>query len=139
MVITEALARKYFGTVDALGQSLRLNNSIDLKITGIMATMPSNSHFVADAFITFSSLDDLIGTRRLEHWGWMDHYTYVLLKEGAKSESVESKFPEFLSTHAPEWVTEKEVLSLQPLTSIHLHSDRKDEISPNSRESYSLY
>lgn len=137
VVITEALARKYFNNDDPIGKSLRLNNVADLKVTGIINEMPANSHFVADAFITFASLDQFMSEKRLSHWGWMDHYTYVLLAPEAKPEQLQSKFPEFIKKNAPEWVSEKEKLYLQPLKSIHLHSDLKDEITPNSRENYS--
>lgn len=137
IVITSVLAKKYFKNDDAIGKTLRLNNLIDLKITGILKEIPAHSHFVADAFITFSSLDDLIGEKRLTHWGWMDHYTYILLTPGSTAAQLESKFPSFIRNNAPEWVPEKERLYLQPLKSIHLRSDLKDEITPNSRESYS--
>ncbi|HRF32475.1 MAG TPA: ABC transporter permease [Cyclobacteriaceae bacterium] len=137
IVITDALAKKYFNNDDPIGKSLRLNNTLDLTITGIINEMPANSHFVADAFVTFSSLDELLGEKRLNHWGWMDHYTYVLLAPGSTAEQLQSKFPDFIKKNAPEWVPEKETLFLQSLKSIHMHSDRKDEITPNSRESYS--
>jgi putative ABC transport system permease protein len=137
MVMTESLAKKYFNNDDPIGKTVRLNNLIDLKITGVMKAMPANSHFIADAFVTFSSLDNLIGEKRLTHWGWMDHYTYILLSKGSKPEQTEAKFSDFLKKNAPEWASEKEKLYLQPLTSIHLHSDLKDEITPNSHEVYS--
>jgi len=136
IVITDALAKKYFKD-DPIGKSLLLNNTLELKITGIIKEMPSNSHFVADAFVTFSSLDQLLGEKRLSHWGWMDHYTYIVLAPGSSADQLQSKFPDFIKKNAPEWVPEKEKLFLQPLKSIHLHSDLKDEITPNSRESYS--
>ena len=137
IVISESLAKKYFNNEDAIGKSLRLNNQIELNITGIIQDIPGNSHFIADAFISFSSLDDLLGEKRLAHWGQFDHYTYVLLTNNAKPEDVELKLPELLKRNAPEWVSEKETLFLQPLTTIHLHSDRKDEITANSKETYS--
>ena len=137
VVITEALARKYFDNADPIGKSLRLNNTVDLKITGIINEMPANSHFVGDAFVTFASLDQFMSEKRLSHWGWMDHYTYVLLTPGSTAAQLQAKFPDFIKKNAPEWVSEKEKLYLQPLKSIHLHSDLKDEITPNSRESYS--
>ena len=137
IILTEALAKKYFGNQKAIGQTLTLNNAVDLKVTGVLEGGLSNSHFVADAFVTFSTLDDFLGEKRLSHWGWMDHYTYVLLSKGSTAEFLQSKFPEFLKENAPEWVWEKETLFLQPLASIHLHSERKDELSPNSRETYS--
>ena len=137
IILTDVLARKYFSDKNPVGQTLRLNNAVDLKVTGVLESVPSNSHFVADAFVTFSTLDDFLGEKRLSHWGWMDHYTYLLLQKGSTPESLQSKFPEFLKANAPEWVPEKETLFLQPLNSIHLHSERKDEISPNSKETYS--
>lgn len=137
IVINEGLAKKYFNETDPIGKTLRLNNLIDLKITGVMGDVPANSHFVADAFITFSSLENSLGEKRLTHWGWMDHFTYVLLAKGSSPEKMQAKFPEFLKTNAPEWAAEKEKLFLQALTSIHLHSSLKDEASPNSNEYYS--
>lgn len=138
IVISESLASKYFNNEDPIGKSVRFNNQIDLTITGVVENIPSNSHFVADAFITFSSLDDLLGEKRLAHWGQFDHYTYVLLSNGVKWEHVESKLPDLIKRNAPEWVSEKETLLLQPLADIHLHSDRKDEITANSKETYSF-
>ncbi|MBX2912113.1 MAG: ABC transporter permease [Cyclobacteriaceae bacterium] len=137
IVITEELARKYFGSTDVLGKSIRYDNNLDLKITGIMEPMHPNSHFIADAFVTFSSLHELLGEKRLNHWGQFDHYTYVQLTKGSSPNDLEAKFPDLLKRNAPEWVGEKESLFLQPLTRIHLHSDRKDEISANSNEKFS--
>lgn len=138
IVITASLAQKYFGTTDVLGKSIRYDHQLDLKITGVMQEMAHNSHFIADAIVTFSCLQEMLGEKRLAHWGQFDHYTYILLTEGASPESLKSKFPELLQRHAPEWVQQKETLLLQPLRAIHLQSDRKDEITPNSNERYSF-
>jgi putative ABC transport system permease protein len=137
IVITESLAKKYFNDSNPMGKTLRLNNTIDLKVTAIMEEVPGNSHFIADAFVTFASLDQFLSEKRLSHWGWMDHYTYILFTKDTEPQLLEAKFPEFLKSNAPEWASEKEKLFLQPLTSIHFHSDRKDEITPNSKEAYS--
>lgn len=138
IILTEEMAKRYFPTGDPIGKSLLFNNEVELTITGLMAEMPGNSHFVAEAFITFSSLEDLIGEARLSNWGQFDHYTYALLEKNADPKSVELKLPQILKNHAPEWVQEKESLFLQPLKSIHLNSNRKDEISPPSDERYAF-
>lgn len=137
IVVTEALAMKYFGTTDAIGKTIRYDHQIDLKVTGVMEPMHPNAHFISDAFVTFSTLNDIFTEQRLNHWGQFDHYTYVKLRQGASADQLESKLPALIKRNAPEWVAEKETLFLQPLTSIHLHSERKDEISPNSNEKYS--
>ncbi|MEX2233824.1 MAG: ABC transporter permease [Cyclobacteriaceae bacterium] len=137
IVLTKRLSYKLFGHLDILGKSIKYNNEVDLKVTGVIEDMPKTSHFISDAFITFSSLGDILGEKRLTHWGQFDHYTYVLLSNGSFRQNLELKFSAFLMKNAPEWVSEKETLSLQPLNSIHLHSNRKDEITPNSNERYS--
>lgn len=137
IVLTERLSYKLFGHMDILGKSIRYNNHVDLKVTGVIEDMPKTSHFISDAFITFSTLEDILGATRLTHWGQFDHYTYILLSKGSSPQDLELKFSEFLMENAPEWVSEKETLSLQPLTAIHLHSHRKDEIRANSNERYS--
>lgn len=137
IVVTEALAMKFFGTTDVIGKTIRYDHQIDLHITGVMAPMQANSHFTSDAIVTFSTLNDIFSQQRLNHWGQFDHYTYVKLTQGASADQLESKLPELIKRNAPEWVAEKETLFLQPITAIHLHSERKDEVSPNSNEKYS--
>lgn len=137
IVLTEQLAKKYFNDEDPIGKIIRYNNQTDLVVTGILNEISPQSHFMADAFISFSSLDDLIGLQRLTHWGQFDHYTYVLLKENVAIDQVENNFHDLLKTHAPEWVPEKMKLHLQPIASIHLTSHRKDEINSNSLPIYS--
>lgn len=140
IVLTKALAQKYFGTTDVLGKVIRFDNRIDLEVTGVIEPMEHNSHFVGEGFITFSTLTDLLGEQRLNHWGQFDHYTYLLLSPGSSMDALEVKLPGLLKRHAPEWVQEKESLKLQALADIHLQSDRKDEITPNGSkmDSYTL-
>ena len=136
IVLTEKLAMKFYGTTEVVGKTLRYDNRLDFKITGVMESVPANTHFRPEAIATFSSLTELLGDTRLAHWGQFDHYTYVKVAKGTFVEQLESKLPQLLKRHAPEWVQEKETLFLQPVTSIHLISNRKDEISANSSERY---
>jgi putative ABC transport system permease protein len=45
IVLTEAMARKYFGEDDPLGKTVMLNTNIGLNVTGVSANVPRNSHF----------------------------------------------------------------------------------------------
>jgi len=137
ILLTKRMAHKYCGEEDPMGKLLRYNNNIDLMVTGILEEIPANSHFRFDFMVTFSSLKDVIGEGRLKHWGWFDHQTYILLPEGEDPQKLQSRFPDFLKDHSPEWFPERSELFLQPLTSIHLYSDLKDEISVNSKSKYS--
>lgn len=44
VVLTESIARKYFGEKEALGQVINLSNQFDLKVTGLIKDVPANTH-----------------------------------------------------------------------------------------------
>jgi len=76
-----------------------------------------------------------MSTRDAASPGWLDGwfwsaYTYVLLAPGSDETSVEQKFPELIARHTGDAKLKKDqqrVLSLQPLTDLHLRSKRTGE------------
>lgn len=136
IVLTEQMANKYFGTADAIGQIIRYDNHYDLKVTGIARDAPSNSHIQFDGLISFLLLEEMFNERRRTHWGQFDHYTYLKLTAGAEAATTETKMAEYFSSNAPDWVNEKMSMKLQPVTDIHLNSNRHSELSTNSDPSY---
>jgi hypothetical protein len=54
IVISDEMARKYFGAEDALGKSIEINNSEVFQVAGVMKKMPSHSSIEADFLIPFS-------------------------------------------------------------------------------------
>jgi len=50
------LARQYFGAANPLGRRLRLNNRIDLTVTGLLANIPDNTDQRYGFFISYSTL-----------------------------------------------------------------------------------
>ncbi len=44
VVITESLADKLFGSDEPLGKVIRVDESYDIKVTGVMKDIPDNSH-----------------------------------------------------------------------------------------------
>src|SRR5690606_32833446 len=54
VVLTESLARKYFGEENPLGQTMTLESRLPLRVTGVIADLPSNTHITGTAF---ASLD----------------------------------------------------------------------------------
>lgn len=45
IVISASLANVLFGEKDPMGQSMRIDNKMDVKVTGVYQDLPSNSHF----------------------------------------------------------------------------------------------
>ncbi|MFC2160066.1 ABC transporter permease [Acidobacteriota bacterium] len=141
IVLSESTALKYFGNNEVLNQNLSLDGQ-DFLVTGIMKDMPENSHFIADLFVSFKTLEQIpvFQERYIQDWVRHEFYTYVLLEDGHSREVLEAKLPAFIEKYAAHQV--KEVLggtlssSLQPLKNIHLHSHRQVEIRPNGDIKY---
>lgn len=134
IVISEEMAAKYFGSEEAMGQVLGVDNTYDFKVTGIMRDIPANTHFRSDMFTSYSSLAT-IGSYYRENWEVHDNfYTYIQLRENADPDDLEARFPDFLERYAGDKYRESGVVlnpSLQPLVDIHLHSHRESELEPN--------
>ncbi len=140
MVITESTARKYFGEESALGKSLHMKdddfNDELCKVTAVVADMPDNTHLKFDILISYNTLytrGDWAPGRYNSSWQRKDMYTYIQTREGVDPLVLEQKFPAVIAQHIPEDEQEsrEDILSLQPLTDIHLYSDLADEAEAN--------
>ena len=131
VVLTEEAARRYFGAADPIGQTVRLANQVDLTVTGVLAPIPSQSHFRPDFLASFASLQSFRGTN-LERWGWLGTLTYLLLPEGYDPASLEAKLPAWIDTHRGDGQSDTWHFYLQPVTAIHLNSELTGELGPNS-------
>ncbi|MBO6661686.1 MULTISPECIES: ABC transporter permease [Roseivirga] len=138
IVLTQEISRRYFGDENPIGKIVRFDDRFDLKVTGIAKNPPSQSHIQFNVLVSFNLLDDIFADSRLNHWGQFDHYTYLKIADGSIKMDVEAKMTGFLSSQAPEWVSEKITLKLQPIESIHLGSNRQSELRPNSNSTYYL-
>lgn len=142
VVLTSALAKKYFSTEDPIGKTL-MNESrnLPLKVTGIIQNLPKNTHLRIDYLVSMSTIAPYLGfdmndAELLNHRTWKAVSTYVLLRPNQSIESFYTKAPEFMTSFLSERPGRQEELSLQPIRRIHLHSKLEGEIGPNSDISY---
>jgi putative ABC transport system permease protein len=94
IVLTEALARRYFGDETPLGKVIQVENQDDLIVTGVIKNPPRNSHIPLEGIISYSSwgMDELaLNVSMYEPSG----YTYVLLPEKYNLATFYEKFPAF--------------------------------------------
>ncbi|MBK8968033.1 MAG: ABC transporter permease [Lewinellaceae bacterium] len=138
IVLTEAMARKYFGAENPLGKTLKFENQLDFTVTGVMENLPPTSHIQFDFLASFQNLEALFkasGTSfSWDGWYWNPCHTYLLLPPDLPAERLAAQLPEFTKTHAPEWLRSKLEFFLQPLTDIHLHSNLYQELQVNGSE-----
>ncbi len=98
IVLTQKVAEKFFGRDDAVGKTLRVNNGDYFTVTGVVADVPANSQITFNGLISMSTVrkarSDMFGW-----WGYVDFYTYFLLKDHADIASMEAAIPAFLKRH----------------------------------------
>jgi len=119
IVLTRSVAQKFFGNANPVGQSLRVDNQDLFTVTGVMEDVPPNSQF------SFNGLISMTTARKgrpdiFNNWGYVDFYTYVLLKENASIESLQSQASAFVKRHNSE--DEGYTISFEKMTDAYLHS-----------------
>lgn len=123
IVLTREMAIKYFGSTNILGKTIRKSNkNQEFVVTGVLETIPANSHLQLDFIEPMSFLarthQDLI-QNKWDNFGW---YTYLRLRDDADvSEAGISNLNDQLSAiyHANEPHMMLKFF-LQPMTAIHL-------------------
>jgi putative ABC transport system permease protein len=128
VVLTESLARKYFGPQDPIGETLMLENRWPLTVTGVIRDLPDDTHLAIDAIASADSGFAVLGYDYPNNWFFTAFHTYALLRPGARLEDIETRFPDFIEQHTGRGTTFK--LSAMSIRDIHLHSDRTFELKP---------
>lgn len=126
VVMTETMAKKYFGHDDPVGKTIEVNTK-PLTVTAVCKDVPENSH------IKFNMLIALNNDFELNNWAWPEFYNYVLLAPGADARKLEAKFPAFINRHLESIMKEfgfRSYFHLQPLPDIHLNDNYRMEPEP---------
>lgn len=137
ILITEAMAKKYFGTQDAMGKLIRVDNHDQFIVTGILANVPSNSHLQFDVILPMSFLAKTDYDLKEKRWGNFNFYTYLRLDKKATTASLPDltgRIQQLFLRH--EGKDSKIDFHLQPLTDIHLHSDLQIDLPGHGNIQY---
>ena len=147
VVITKSTARKYFGSIPAVGQSLRLELDYDtgasviedFQVRGVVRDAPANTHWKYDILVSMSTLS----ARRPDlDTDWREYhtkYTYLKLAPAADRAALEKQLAGYAESVKSQ-ATNIQLLEfyLQPIRSIHLGSNINEEMeAPGSR--YYIY
>lgn len=130
VVITSAMATKYFGDNDPMGKVIVMDNATNLIVTGVLAPLPSNLHMKFDFLIPFEAFQVPHGYPvTLTSWGWISFHTYLLLKPGESAVALESRLVDLVKSNWPEERAKKFRLQLQPLSEIYLGDVEHEDIA----------
>ncbi|NSL91160.1 ABC transporter permease [Chitinophaga solisilvae] len=128
LVLTRKLAASLFGDpLQAVGKTLLTEDSATIfHVTGVMEDVPDNAHF------HFTGLRLIPENYDADGWQSFSMYTYMLLHKGVTPQMLESKLPKFATRYIrPQMGDVQYKMTLQPLTSIHLHSRLGYEMEAN--------
>lgn len=128
-VISEGLARKYFGTIDVIGEIVKTDNH-EFKITGVMEDAPSNTDLPFNLILSYVTIEKEI---EAHGWNsiWSDEQCYFLLKDGERISDVQARLPAFTKKHHPEAETNKAEFIAQPFSELHF-DERFDTYNENT-------
>jgi putative ABC transport system permease protein len=138
IMLTEEIAKKYFGNEEPLNKMIRLDNQLNFKVTGVYKDFPANTHVHPKILLSFNTLKDtaVYGEENLRtNWGNNSFLTYIRLPENYDIKKMEKQFPAFLNKHMSQGGKFKPsqwtALALQKLTDIHLYSHLDYEAEEN--------
>ena len=145
IIISETMAKKYFGISEAVGKQLQIPGSSkdgSYQITGVFKDHPHNSHLRINYLTSYATLVSQLkangdtSNAAQTSFGWYDFYTYLQLKPGMELKEFESKLPAFCdryinSNERNKANNLKYTLSIIPLSDIHLYSNYKYEAAVN--------
>ncbi|MGI8582766.1 MAG: ABC transporter permease [Chitinophagaceae bacterium] len=141
IVITKAVAQKYFGKEDPLGKVIAFKDEKNTacKVTGVIDKVPVNSHFHFEIFASMASLPE----SKEPTWMSSNFYTYLVLANGYEHKKLEAKLRGIVDKYIGPQMSKALGITLtefrkkgssisfhlQPLTDIHLHSDFPGDLS----------
>lgn len=144
VVISESLARKFYGDENPLGKEIEAGTSgFKGVINGVFEDPPTNSHFHPHFLVSYMTIKSMNPDDFWFKWDDSGHFNYVKLEEGANPKVVEASFPDLYLKYDlinkevyERWKEGITYLGLQPLTAIHLNSDIRWELEKNSNMTY---
>ncbi|MET0243840.1 MAG: ABC transporter permease [Flavitalea sp.] len=135
IVLTESIAKKYFGNKTAVGESMQNDNGDVYKVTGVIKDVPHNSSLRFNLLISRSTLP----ADYADNWGGFNIYTYVLLKPNTDaalfSKKLKPIYDKYLAVIFKQYNIRID-FKTQKLTDIHLYSETANEPEEKGSVSY---
>ncbi len=135
MVLSDRMAKKYFGQQEPLGQTITLNTR-DYEVTGVVANAPHNTHFKYDCFVSMKTLE---GRYPFDQWFLSNFYIYVKINPTVDKSEFADRLGPIAHTYAPKELiepNEKINYFLQSVGDIHLFSHLRNEVEPGMNPFY---
>jgi putative ABC transport system permease protein len=138
VVLSEKKAEKYFGKIpleQVVGKQLYYNDSLIATVTGIVKTLPKNSDFKFEDFISFKSIESKAKRKEFNLDEWTNtngsSQAFVKLSKGVSQANINKQLVKFIDKNLDkkvEWNAGRS-LALQALSDIHFNTKIQDNFS----------
>lgn len=137
VMLSKTVSESYFGSDDPVGKIMRLDNAVDVKVTGVFQDLPYNSSFRDMGMILPWSLylnrNKWIQEME-EPWGSNYTRTFAMIAPNTTMEEVSAKIKDVkLNKVSEEEKRYKPVVFLHPMSKWHLYSDFKNGVLVGGR------
>lgn len=142
LVLSKEMAEKYFGDANPIDQQLAFNG-IPMHVSAVVESLPEASHFHFNALISYVGMKEMYPENPWFDWQDFGHFNYLTLHKQADAHELEAKLLDWVAGYL-DWDQERirvlregnEKFALQPIPSIHLHSDLRWELETNGSAQY---
>ncbi len=132
IVLNETTAKALFGNEDPVNKIVRIDNSHDLKVTGVLRDVPSNSTLQFNYIVPFSYYFQNYDWVKNDVANWNDNsfQTFVALQPNVSYAQIEPKLKTIAKKYGGDFYkTVNAELFMQPLKDWHLYTDFKNGIA----------
>ncbi|HMG92086.1 MAG TPA: ABC transporter permease [Chryseolinea sp.] len=136
IIITEATAKAMFGDEDPINKVIRIDNENDLKVSGVLYNLPSNSSFQFDFLMTWKFREQMSEwvRKNTTNWGNYSFQVFVELND-AKNEAAVNKSVKMMLQEHGEKDTKPEFF-LYPMLRWRLHSSFDNGVETGGMSEY---
>ncbi len=121
IVLTEEAAKALFGDEDALGKIVRVDNTYDMNVTGILKNIPKNSSLEFQCLMSHKRIQQEGWIKNsLNNWGNYSFPVYVELQPGVDKKEVDAKIKDLMVKNGQTDVPRE--FFLHPMERWRLHS-----------------
>jgi putative ABC transport system permease protein len=137
VVLTETIARKYFGDRPVMGQTIYLENEFTLKVTGLIKDPPANTSLPFQFLVSLNTKKFNEGMMTNFYAIPGGSYAFIVIPENYSIHQLEKKIPGFITKNWGKNIAGEAHLPMQPLRDIHFDQRYINNIiTPVSKDTY---
>jgi putative ABC transport system permease protein len=135
IVLTEETAKALFPNENPLNKIVRMDNTIDLKVTAIVSKLPKNSSINFEYLVPFPLQESIYPWIKLYHktnWGNNSWQVFVQLNDRATEKSVDAKIRNVVIAHFTDENTLKTIkpeVFIHPMSKWRLYGDFENGVN----------